>query len=186
MVVDPNLLTTIVCTYGGQYDTSYATVEEANEVAYSHLNTTKWDALNESQKAFALITATRDIDTAFNWVGWRYFYNQNLEFPRKMTEDIYSSEPDSSYYDMLTTSQYQTIMKRNVKLACIEQAIWLAKNSGEDEHGENMSRGISSVQKSYGSVNESYNYRGSAQPRLCSDARRFLREYRSYPRLVRG
>ncbi len=186
MAVDPLLVPTIVCSWGGTGDTSYATLDEADNVATARLNNSAWIALNKDQKVAALISAARDIDGASEYIGYKYFYNQSLEFPRKLTEEIYASEPDSNWYDMITTSQYQMLMKRNLKVACIEQAMWLARLGGNDVHLENQARGIVSSSESYGSVSESYSYKGSTSSKLCIDARRLLKLYKSYPRLVRG
>jgi hypothetical protein len=186
MAVDPTLTATIVCSWGGKYDTTYATVEEADAVIAGRLNSATWKALTAIQKISSLISASRDVDISFNWVGSKYFYNQVLEFPRKTTEEIYAAEPDSTFYESLNSSQYQVNMKRNVKLACIEQALWLARMGGIDTHLENQARGVGSYSESYGSVSESYSYKGATPSKLCPDSRKLLREYRGYPRLVRG
>lgn len=186
MAVDPLLIATIVSSWGGTGDTAYATLEEADSVAAARLNNSAWTALSTVQKIAVLISASRDVDDSSVWIGSKYFYNQSLAFPRKLTEEVYASEPDSLWYDMITTSQYQIEMKRNVKIACIEQAMWVARLEGDDVHLENQSRGITSSSESYGSISESYSYRGSIPSALCAKAKRLLKSYKSYPSLVRG
>jgi hypothetical protein len=187
MSIDPTLIPTLVCSYGGKYDTAYITLEEAQAIAGSKFDADTWTNLQEPQQIAAIISATRDIDNALSWVGWKYFYNQNLEFPRKTTEDLYAAEPDSTYYEQLTNSQDQLEMKKAVKLACFEQAFWIAKMSDDDVHSENQRRGISSYSESFGPISESYSYKeGTMMSRLCPTTLNLLRKYRAQPKLVRG
>lgn len=185
MAVDLTFIATIVCSYGGKYDTAYITVEDAEQFANGKINSNAWMNLSDPQKIAAILTATVDIDGAFSWIGSKYFYNQNLEFPRKLTEEIQDAEPDETFYEMITVSQYQTEMKKAVQRACFEQAFWLARNSGVDVHLENQARGITSYSESYGSISENYSYTGSVS-KLCSEAKKLLRKYRTLPKLVRG
>ena len=189
MAVDPLLTPTIVASWGGIADTCYLTVEEADSIAGGKIDADKWTALNAIQKRNALITATRVLDHARSWRGCLYFYNQSLKFPRALDErsSIGASEPDSAYYDWLTTDLEQQRMKVNVKLATFEQALWLVRLGGFDKHAENQARGIASYSESYGSVSESTSYDGTRSAgKLCPEAQQLMREYFGQPKLVRG
>lgn len=184
--MDSTLIATIICSWGGIGDTSYATIEEIDSVIEGMFNNVLWNVLTKPQKTAAIISASRDIDISYPWVGYKYFFNQRLEFPRKMAEDVWNSQPDSTYYDLLNASQFQIEMRNNVKIACAYQAYYIAKIGGNDIHLENRSRGISSISESYGPVSESVSYTGATPSMLCTEARKILRTYKSYPRLVRG
>lgn len=188
MAIDPTLTATIVSSWGGKYDTSYLTIEEADAIAETKFDRAVWDDLDDTQKYAAVISATRSIDASYPWIGSKYFWNQNLEFPRSTEQDVRAAEPDSTFYDMLTTSQYQLEMKRNLKLACFEYAFWIARNGGFDSHAEMQARGITSYSENYGSVSENYSYKGGGGvvSKLCPEAIQLLRKYITKPKLARG
>lgn len=188
MAVDKTLTATMISSWAGLYDTSYVTIEEASSyISTKFKKADIWAALSDANQIAALLTATRDIDGASSWLGCKYFYNQSLEFPRAVTSPTNISEPNDLYYELLNTSQEQVEMQRNVKKACVEQALWIIDMDGDDVHTKNKAKGIASVSEGYGSISESYSYRGGGiGSRLCPEAQKLLRKYISKPKLVRG
>ncbi len=61
---------------------SYATVEEADAYFADRLDVAAWSAADLSQKAKALVTATRMLDE-LNWLGVAISDSQTLAFPRQ-------------------------------------------------------------------------------------------------------
>lgn len=60
---------------------SYATVSEADSYFEDRLDIDAWTSANATQKAQALVTATRMLDE-LNWVGIAVSDSQTLAFPR--------------------------------------------------------------------------------------------------------
>lgn len=93
---------------------SYASVAEADA---RHLDSTAadaWDMYDVRQKEQRLITATRLLDTMFDWQGEPFRSDQPLGFPRRNLYDMYGRG---------------TVLQRvpvTVKNATIDLALWLS------------------------------------------------------------
>jgi hypothetical protein len=72
----------IDATVGGDDANSYATIAEADIYHESHPYSAVWDAATSDQKCRALVTATRLLDTWFEWVGSAASSGQRLLWPR--------------------------------------------------------------------------------------------------------
>ena len=188
MSIDATLIATIISSWAGIYDTSYATIEESDSFLLTKFGKADtWLELGEGDKTAVLITATNQIDNAYTWIGAKYYYNQALEFPRAISYPSNISQPGEGYLDLLFSSQEQVLMNRAVKKACIEQAFSIVVNKGENIHAKNKANGIASYSENYGNISESYSYRGGADgSMLCAEAKKLLRNYRGSPRLLRG
>lgn len=110
-------------TLAGEFSNSYCDVTYCDEYWAEHFNTTKttqWDALGEGQKQNLLVQATSILETArftkvvnesnrwmyydrtrnlvidFNTIREpvRYYYYQNLQFPRNLDVNITGEGPD--------------------------------------------------------------------------------------------
>jgi hypothetical protein len=64
---------------------AYATVEQADAVAMLRVGGSRWLELSPEQKAQALTTATRRLDT-LDWIGVRTDDDQLLDWPRTGTD----------------------------------------------------------------------------------------------------
>ena len=76
----------IDATVGGTSSNSYVTLAEANDFFIHSTNVLLWTPATDEVKKAALVEATRDIDTYFEWVGLISNVNQALSWPRKLTD----------------------------------------------------------------------------------------------------
>lgn len=60
---------------------AYATISDCDKY-YSQMPNSRWFALSEEKKQWALIKATEYIDSQFDWAGAKEQDEQNLQFPR--------------------------------------------------------------------------------------------------------
>lgn len=74
---------TIVATAKGVNSNSYVTLAEADLYHESILYSDAWDDATDDEKNRALVTATRLLDTWFEWFGEVTALNQALQWPRR-------------------------------------------------------------------------------------------------------
>lgn len=183
----------LICSWGGNADTTYATITEADDYIGSastpgyKFNPTPWTNLSTVQKTSLLLAATRSIDNASNYVGERQFIDQTLEFPRVPAGEDRWPWVQRSYTASNTFNIYLTEQKRRVKNAVAEQAYTLAREGSDiDSHTARRMRGITSYSESVPGLSESFSYGGAVLP-LCPEAVQFLKPYYGYGvELVRG
>lgn len=179
----------LIATYGGSGANSYVSLVDANSyIQASKIYFDEW-ALAEDKQEQACVQATRDIDSR-NWIGYRWFYYQMLEFPRLPPDVIYPygsfsrADPDDSFVNLTESDEFQRKMKIRVKQATCEQALWRLRSGGYLSHREAQFQGIRSQSRSL-RFSESFGY-GDPDQVLCSEAWDLMRYYRGSPRLVRG
>lgn len=76
-------MATIVSTPASPTANSYASLEDAAAYHDTHPYAATWDDADEDQKVRALITATRMLDTWFDWNGDISTLDQRLLWPRR-------------------------------------------------------------------------------------------------------
>ncbi len=74
---------TIIATPSAPDANSYATMAESDAYHATHPYSTTWDEADEDQKARALVTATRQLDTWYDWAGSITTLEQALLWPRR-------------------------------------------------------------------------------------------------------
>lgn len=185
-------MATLITSWGGTEDTTYATIAEANDYIGSastpgyKADPTVWSNMLTAQRGSLLLAATRDVDNASEYIGERQFVDQTLNFPRVPSGESRWPWVQRSLTSANTFNIYLAEQKRRVKHATIEQAFSLARDGERDEHIERQLRGIRSYSESIGPLSESASYGGSVMP-LCPEAMELLSPYRSGSvELVRG
>lgn len=155
----------LVATVGAADANSYVGLTEANAylAAGAHLQAAAWTALDDTQKAAALITATRQIDRLRFW-GCKYSELQALQFPREYCNWKFNEIP------------------KELREAVMEQAVSLAPNiatGGQSTRERLQSQGVESY--SIGDLSETFAtsrtdqaVTSSAESKLCQDARILL------------
>lgn len=73
---------TIDATVGGEDANSYLTIAEGNTYFESHPYSLTWDDAADDDKCRALVTATRQLDFSFEWIGSVASSTQALLWPR--------------------------------------------------------------------------------------------------------
>jgi hypothetical protein len=73
---------TIDAEVGGEDANSYLTIAEADTYFESHAYAAVWEDGDDDTKCRALVTATRQLDTSFEWVGTVASSTQALLWPR--------------------------------------------------------------------------------------------------------
>jgi len=146
---------TLIASYGGNASNAYINVTQANSfIKTTVLANDEWFALGSSDRAALLMQATRDIDSR-QYVGSRRYHDQFLEFPRQMR----SAFPwNMTSTETVTGDETQRRMLRDVTEACALQAMFLARNSGRNEHAERLAQGIRSVSEGVGPIREFVQY----------------------------
>lgn len=74
-------------TVGGPSSNSYATVVQGDDYAASRLLSNVWTSASITNKAAALVWATRMLDTSMKWNGYNASYTQALRWPRAFCFD---------------------------------------------------------------------------------------------------
>lgn len=92
---------------------SYASVAEANARHGASTSADAWDAFDLPVKEQRLVTATRRLDTMFDWAGQPYLSSQALGFPRSMIRNSWGQP------------MYTREVPAAVKNATIDLALWL-------------------------------------------------------------
>lgn len=146
---------TLVNSWAGAGANSYIDVTQANSfIRTATLDNDDWFELNDSQRAAALMMATRDIDSR-QYVGTRYYYEQTLEFPRQLRSRFPWNRTQSA---TLTQDVIQARMQSNVQQACAIQALKIARDGGRNPHLENIQNGIIGIQEGVGPIREYVQY----------------------------
>ena len=107
------MATTFIVEDGSGYENSNAflTVEEADQIIENYGNSAVWSAALKTKKEDAIRQATRYMNTAYRWKGYKVYVDQNLQFPRYECYD-----EDDNYVD------HETIPEK-VKEACAYLAL---------------------------------------------------------------
>lgn len=184
-------MATLVASWGGNADTCYVTLEEADDYIGSSTivgyktDPTLWTDLTSIQKGRALLAATRDVDAAQNYIGRRQFYDQTLQFPRVPEGGEEWPWVSSSVTAANTYNVYLLEQKRRVKAATVEQAYGVVRDGERDEHIERQLRGITSFSETIGPISESASYGGTVLA-LIPESMEYLFPYVGYPALYRS
>lgn len=98
---------------GSGYENSNAllTVEEADQIMMNYGNSSVWSDAEDSEKENAIREATRYIDAAYSWKGYKVYADQALQWPRYECYD-----EDDNYVD------YEMIPEK-IKEACAYLAL---------------------------------------------------------------
>mgnify|MGYP006279035691 CR=1 FL=1 len=188
---------TLLNTWGLSNSNSYVSLDEAkNLIAQYVMNSDSWDDADDTLQSKALLIATQTIDSQ-NWHGERFYWNQNLNFPRippggdrllGVGGDA-TSDGAASYYTLLMYDEYSRKQISRVKLAqCYQAVVILNSNTGNrrgDSHKALQTKGITSWSKSGGGISESYSY-GAVNADLSPEAWDVLRYYKAPRAVVRG
>ena len=154
---------TVVDTVGAADANSYLSVVAATAILDERLGSSAWTEASADDKARALITATRDIDS-LRFSGRQYTSTQALWFPNTFQTETSDEIPV------------------DVQRACAEQALWLLQNAstgGRSERQQLQAQGVSSYtignlsETFSGSAGGSYSQFGN----LCTEAQRYLQGY---------
>lgn len=155
----------LVATVGAADANSYVDVAEANAyfAAGVHLGSATWAGLTNDNKSAALITATRQLDRLRFW-GCKYSELQALQFPRDYCAWKFNQIP------------------KELKEACLEQALSLAPNiaaGGQGTRERLQAQGVESysigdLTETFASSRTDLAATGSAESKLCQDARILL------------
>ena len=108
--------------------TTYLTVAEADALAASMLGLLQWPTATSTEKANALDAATKLIDGALRYQGYKYDAGQTLQFPRVASADIIALGPPpaagcalAAIWDWDATTQ-SAVIPAIVKQACLIEA----------------------------------------------------------------
>lgn len=144
----------IICEWGGQSSNAYICLSDANSFILNNIvDHLEWTEATSLQMAASLIEATRDIDSR-QFVGWRYYDYQKLQFPRRMRGTF----PWNNTMPASLSSYEQLRMKDDVKRANCIQALHILRNGGRNIHAERQAMGIAGFSETVGPISESYRY----------------------------
>lgn len=175
---------TVIASWAGTTDNSYISFTAANSyISTSMVDPSAWTDASTAQKEAALMEATRDIDSK-QYIGDRYYYEQRLEFPRKVDGSRWPWNYTSSVTPNVDVDQARAQLA--VEQATCQQALWILRNSGRNYHNERISSGIKSFSESVGPISESATYGGGAIERLCPEALAVLSPWFTGRRVYRG
>ncbi len=171
---------TIDATWGGSISNVYVSETDATSFLTTTFGSSLWNSLSQDNKHISLLTATRSIDQ-LNFVGTRYFFFQQLKFPRTL------QRPFPIGTQVNTFSVEWVRMIEHVQQATAIQANHMFKlelDQGQD-HRFIQSQGINSFSQSSGNTSDSISYGGLAHP-LHPDVKALLKEWQGAPRVYRG
>jgi hypothetical protein len=177
----------IDATWGGASANSYISLGDANAfISKSIVNNSAWTGATMQQRVAALLEAVRDVDS-FNYIGYRYYYTQNLEWPR--TTLVPWPHDLSSFDQTGLGSEEQVKMKRAVREANCYQALWILQTRTTiDHHSANIAAGVSHVEHTTGPLTDVFKYKdGVSQTANISPwTRKILRRWIAGRKIVRG
>lgn len=174
---------TIDSTWGGSEANAYDSVTNVNAFIHDNIyDHTDWDGLSLEKKTAAILEATRDLDSV-QFIGARYYRDQELEMPREVSLDFPNNRVGSA---TTTWSEVHARMERDVKQALAYQALHIARLGGRNFHAENQSQGIKSYSEAVGPIRESYTYGNSGTKRLSPEAQAKLAPWVESKRVYRG
>lgn len=177
---------TIISSWGGGTSNSYISYSAANSYATTALiDYSAWDSATVEQREAALIEASQDIDS-MQYVGARYYFEQALEFPRRLrTNYPYGTIALSGS----STDVFQTRMKRAVEEATVHQAVWRLSGKVND-HLTNVMFGVTQQQQRVGPLMRSTQYgqgaTGGTPSLLHPKVKQLLAPYKLGRRVWRG
>lgn len=93
----------IITTAGAANANSYATEDDGDSYMETRLHTTNWTNATGDEREFALIWATRLLDTLCAWDGAKVSDTQALRWPRS-----YIYDPDGDLVDSTAIPQFLT------------------------------------------------------------------------------
>lgn len=177
---------TVIASWGGGTSNAYVSITAADSIlSTTVVDYTAWTNATTAQREASVVQASRDVD-ARQYIGHRYYHDQNLEFPRNLT-----SRFPWNYTNILTTTndpeQYR--MKRRVEEATALQALFLLKNVGQQTHADIIQAGVKSWSEQVGALSTSVNYGSGASvaaAKLSADARVLLSDYLADRRVYRA
>jgi hypothetical protein len=128
---------------------SYATVEQGDAYHDAHLYATAWTGATPENKAKALAMATRTINNAMEWKGYRKGSEQALEWPR-----TYVNRPDIDGRTILHHHLHGAYWDENrVPQPIIDATIDLARTLLEgDRTADDSTKGIKSLKLGQGAI----------------------------------
>ena len=185
---------TLVYTYGGLGGNTYLTATMADSlIVTTILNYSAWTNATVPQREISLIQATRDVDS-FDYVGTRYYFDQTLLFPRRLSDSFPWGYTDVS---TILGDTEQVRMQWHVQQATAIQALHLLKTSlaGASSHLENIQNGVKSWSEGVGPLNVSVTYGEASggllamrnpELRMAPEAMAMLRDYRCGRRIYRA
>lgn len=183
LIEESSPISGIDATWSGEVANSYISVSDADAlIQVSIVDKSAWTSASDSSKAAALIEATRDIDS-LQYVGSRFIYTQNLEFPRSLPGSKFPYGLTQLPTSSLTVEQSR--MKKRVQMAACHQAVWILRNSGRNKHAENQAQGIRTISEGIGQAHRSVSYSASIS-RLSPNALTELQPYIESRRVHRG
>jgi hypothetical protein len=123
----------IDATVGGVNSNSYITIDDADDFHDTAVqyDVTPWDDAGSDEKCRALVTATRLLDTWFDYYGDVTSLTQRLLWPRRgvlkpgISEGVYGSEPVNPWHEPFGTLIPSDEIPRQISEATAELAKWL-------------------------------------------------------------
>jgi hypothetical protein len=177
---------TLIASWGGTGSNAYINISQANSFIRSAIiDNTAWIALSTTQKEAALIQATRDIDSK-QYIGFRYYYEQRLEFPRQLRSAFPYNRTST---ETLTEDIVQVRMRGEVQEACAQQANYIARNGGRNIHAERVQNHIVGWSESVGPMREFIQYGQKATAggmRITPEANQLLQDWVMGRRIYRA
>ncbi|MCK5640804.1 MAG: hypothetical protein KAJ19_08405, partial [Gammaproteobacteria bacterium] len=143
---------------------SYALIGDANGFFDQRYGASAWSGLTDAVKESLLITATMDLDRAFEYNGIKLDGGQALEFPRFLRRGA------------LDTADSQRFIPREVMEATCEQA-WSIYGKGKPDSSRKDLQAEGLAHISLGRVSESYVSGARKLPSLCSRSMDKLRPW---------
>jgi hypothetical protein len=180
---------TLVSTWGALAANSYISVADADDFFNNeYLDSRPWSNADTPDKQRALVMATQQIDS-IKRVGFKYFWNQNLEFPRILDGSalgtVGDDGPDSTFFSIVEQDEFLRLQRLRVPRATAIQANYLLRNSGRNLELEEYNAGLGAVSITRAGVSESRTYR-DAPSLLVTDAADLLGVYGTRKLVFRG
>lgn len=178
---------TIIATWGGSDSNAYLDHTAANSIVTTTVvNVDSWTAATTVTREAAIIQASRDVD-AFQYIGYRYYTEQNLEFPR-MLDTFPWNRVALTGVNSLDVEQAR--MKRRVEEATALQANFIVRLSRSKDL-DNIQLGVSGISETIGPISKNVSYKDSAtrnlkKARMDPVARSLLADYMESRRIYRG
>lgn len=185
---------TVIASWGGAGSNAYVDHTAANSIITTTVvEYSDWTSASTATRNAAIIQAARDID-AFNYLGIRWYHDQNLEFPRELRSNFPWNRVGTTDPNSLDVEHAR--MKRRVEEASALQALFILRNGGRNEFIEAQASGIAEQTLQVGPVRETVKYgqgsgsagvRGGARKaKFAPEAYSLLSDYREGPTIFRG
>ena len=178
---------TVIASWGGGTSNAYLDITAADSIlSTTVIDYSSWTDATTQKREAAVIQASRDVDSR-QYIGVRYYFDQNLEFPRELRSDYPWNR--TTVLGTITEDTEQERMQRRVEEATALQALWLLRNSGQNEHMENIAAGVSRKSEELGPIKESVSYKSGVKAnkaRFHPDAVALLSDYFTGRRIFRA